>query len=165
MIPVSLWGDGRVEAEGAFEEGVRLAAIEGFEAGAGALEAAFDIEAFGLALVTFALEESFEGIDMAPGELAFGGNFGIDPRIVPIATDHGLAGEEAADVGMVEVFPFPVAVGHDVEEGLERRAGQLDRAVLEVEVGDDSLLGLDDVVDAVDEVVDATAVPGGASPR
>ena len=51
---------------------------------------------------------------------------------------------------MVGVLPLERAFGHDREQGPQGRAGVLDRAVLEVLAGD-ALLGLGDVVDAVDE--------------
>ena len=69
---------------------------------------------------------------------------------VPVRGEQGLAVEQAADLGVVDGAALVVALGHDVEQGLERRAGVLDAAVLEVTPGD-PLLGLADVVHTVGE--------------
>jgi hypothetical protein len=69
---------------------------------------------------------------------------------VPVRRQQRVAREETADGWIVNAAALVVTLGHDVEQGLERRAGVLDAAVLQVTPGD-ALLGLDDVVDAVDE--------------
>ena len=51
---------------------------------------------------------------------------------------------------MVRVLPLVLAVGHDVQQRLERRAGVVDGAVGEVRLRH-PLLRLDDVVHAVGE--------------
>src|SRR4051812_39171951 len=51
---------------------------------------------------------------------------------------------------MLDAYTFILAMGHDVQERLQRRASALDAAVFEVAHGD-SRLGLDDRVDTGNE--------------
>ena len=67
---------------------------------------------------------------------------------------HRVRMKEMAEFRILECFPLPVAVGQDVEEGGERGHGEVDPAVLEIQRGG-FLLSFDEVLDAVDEVVDA----------
>ena len=52
--------------------------------------------------------------------------------LVPIACEHGFAVEKLAEARIVEPHAFIVAMRHDVQQRLQRRAGGFDAAVLEI---------------------------------
>ena len=65
---------------------------------------------------------------------------------------------------MVQVLALEMVVQHDVQKGLERRAGHLDAAVIEVQLGN-SFVRRDNIIHAVDTNRQVPAARGAAFRR
>ena len=103
----------------------------------------------------FVAGEGFEFLhsgDFLGDESLLHDDFGIETGLIPIGGENSFSVEEVSDLWISDRFSFVSSIDHDVEEGFEGRAGEVDAAVLEV-VACDLLLGLDDIVDAIDEVL------------
>ena len=79
---------------------------------------------------------------------------GFEAGAIPVAGEERLTREEAAQFRSGEVAAFELAVAHDVQQGIEGRAGASEAAVVEIHLGD-ALLGSDNIVEAVHKGVQA----------
>mmetsp|Transcript_30909 Transcript_30909/g.82868 ORF Transcript_30909/g.82868 Transcript_30909/m.82868 type:complete len:271 (+) Transcript_30909:251-1063(+) len=68
--------------------------------------------------------------------------------LVPIALDDSVTGEQRPQLGILDLHALIAASGHDVQKGLEGRAGHVSAAVLDVSLSN-TLVGGDDGVNAL----------------
>ena len=122
------------------------------ESALGILQSGGDAQTLSFFGVGVAAKETLEIVHMAPPEFAVDGLLCLEPGGIPIAGQQVFAGEQVADIRVVESFAVPGFVGHDFEQGPQRRTGAVDAAVVEIELRD-IFLGGDDVVHTIGEDV------------
>jgi len=108
-----------------------------------------DIQAPDFVAVVFLFLECGEALDVARPEFAINLGLSLEAPGIPVALDDRIVAEKNSNFGMVGGLPLVVAVGHDVEQGTQWRAGVFYRAVLKVDLGY-ALLSFDDVLDSID---------------
>ena len=96
-------------------------------------------------------QKFFQGFDFFACEVLIHVCFGGETLMIPRRGQHVIAGEEFADRRVGDRFSLEAAFRHEVKKRSKGRTGDVDGTIEEVVAGD-AFLGLDDVVDAVDEV-------------
>ena len=111
-----------------------------------------DPQALELALIVRLGQERFQVSKMARPKCLIQSRLGVETRLVPVGGNQWFTGEERADRRIGDRLSLILAVRHQVKKRPDRRAGDIDTAILKV-IERHAALGTDDVIEAVDEVV------------
>ena len=102
------------------------------ELGSGFAQAFFQIEIARGRLGCSSLLKLFQICDVAMPEGCVALLLYAQTLCVPVAREHGLAIEKLAEARIVEAHSIAGAMGHDVKQRLQRRAGRVHAAVLKI---------------------------------
>ena len=137
-----------VSTEGTLKEGKILGAADELKVDLHLLKLLGNLESLGLHLVASLVEEVAEGLDVPLGEGNVAVLLNLKTLLVPVRLEESLPGELSADLGIVNGLALVVTVGHHVKDNLERRAGIMNRSILEI-IESGLLLGFGKVLNSI----------------